>query len=124
MLKGEIDVSKFISRAKELRRYIWYCLIKISYILEGKVSSRVVKGIIKSEPMMWRFLDDPKNIPLTNNLAERQIRHYVVYRKNSYFAQSERGNRFLERVISLYLTWKQKGLNPFHNLLSILSHTA
>ena len=78
MLKGEIDVSKFISRAKELRRYIWYCLIKISYILEGKVSSRVVKGIIKSEPMMWRFLDDPKNIPLTNNLAERQIRHYVV----------------------------------------------
>ena len=98
MLKGEIDVSKFISRAKELRRYIWYCLIKISYILEGKVSSRVVKGIIKSEPMMWRFLDDPKNIPLTNNLAERQIRHYVVYRKNSYFAQSERGNRFLENA--------------------------
>jgi transposase len=121
MLKGEIDVPKFISRAKELRRYMWYCLTKISYILEGKVSSRVVKGIMKAEPMMWKFLDDPENIPLTNNHAERQIRHYVVYRKNSYFTQSERGNRFLERIISLYLTWKQKELNPFQNLLSIVS---
>lgn len=124
LLNNEMDISKFISRAKELQRYIQYCLIKISYILEGMVSSRVVKGIIKSEPMMWRFLDDPKNIPLTNNHAERQIRHYVVYRKNSYFAQSERGNRFLERIISLYLTWRQRMLNPFQNLLSIVSHTA
>jgi hypothetical protein len=49
---------------------------------------------------MWRFMDDVKNIPLTNNHAERQIRHYVLYRKNSYFTQSERGNRFLERIIS------------------------
>jgi transposase len=40
MLKGEIDVSKFISRAKELRRYIWYCLTKISYILEGITGSK------------------------------------------------------------------------------------
>nr|WP_256466325.1 transposase [Wolbachia endosymbiont of Oedothorax gibbosus] len=70
---------------------------------------------------MWTFLDDPGNIPLTNNHAERQIRHYVVYRKNSYFTQSIRGNMFLERIISLYLTWKQKNLNPFHNLLSIVS---
>ncbi|MFT4327771.1 MAG: transposase, partial [Wolbachia pipientis] len=42
-----------------------------------------------SERMIWKFLDDPKNIPLTNNFAERQIRHYVVYRKNSYFTQSK-----------------------------------
>lgn len=41
-----------------------------------------------SQDMMWKFLEDPKNIPLTNNHAERQIRHYVVYRKNSYFTQS------------------------------------
>ncbi|MGL5029107.1 MAG: IS66 family transposase, partial [Wolbachia pipientis] len=58
---------------------------------------------------------------LTNNHAEQQIRHYVIYRKNSYFTQSQRGNTFLERIISLYLTWKQMDLNPFQNLLSIVS---
>jgi hypothetical protein len=73
---------------------------------------------------MWKFLDDPESIPPTNNHAKRQIRHYVVYRKNSYFTQSERGNTFLEQIISLYLTWKQKELNPFHSLLFIVSLTA
>ncbi|WP_369800019.1 IS66 family transposase [Wolbachia endosymbiont of Ctenocephalides felis wCfeT] len=76
---------------------------------------------MKSDLMMWKFLDDPENIPLTNNYAEQQIRHYVVYRKVSYFTQSKRGNMFLERIISLYLTWRQKKLNPFQNLLAIAS---
>ncbi|TSJ81132.1 transposase [Cardinium endosymbiont of Dermatophagoides farinae] len=31
------------------------------------------------------IFQDSINIPLTNNLSERQIRHYVVYRKNYYF---------------------------------------
>lgn len=119
--ENKIDVVEFTERAKELRRQVWNHLVKISEIIKGKGSSRMVDEITKCEQMMWRFLDDPKNIPLTNNHAERQIRHYVVYRKNSYFAQSERGNRFLERIISLYLTWKQKKLNPFQNLLFIVS---
>ena len=76
---------------------------------------------MKSEDMMWKFLEDPKNIPLTNNHAERQIRHYVLYRKNSYFTQSDRGNRFLERIISLFLTWKQKDYNPFQKLLFLIA---
>nr|WP_253309770.1 transposase [Rickettsia endosymbiont of Ceutorhynchus assimilis] len=35
--------------------------------------------------MMWKFLRKPEVIETTNNLAERQIRRYVIYRKNSFF---------------------------------------
>ncbi|WP_243018580.1 IS66 family transposase, partial [Candidatus Cardinium hertigii] len=73
------------------------------------------------ERKLWKFEQDSDNIPLTNNLAERQIRHYVVYRKNSYFTQSERDNRFLERIISLYLTWKQQKLNPYTQLQILIA---
>lgn len=121
LLKNEIDVFRFTRRARKLRKRTRYYLKEIFHLPEAIGASRVAKSILKSERMMWNFLDDPENIPLTNNHAERQIRHYVVYRKNSYFTQSERGNTFLERIISLYLTWKQKGLNPFQNLLSIVS---
>jgi len=76
---------------------------------------------LKAEPMMWRFLRDPLNIPLTNNLAERQIRHFVVYRKRSLFTWSERGDRFLERILSLHLTWKQNDLNPFQQLSLLIT---
>ncbi|EAL58197.1 transposase-like, partial [Wolbachia endosymbiont of Drosophila ananassae] len=118
LLKSEIDVLRFVRRTRKRTKYY---LKEISRLPEAIGASRVAKNVLRSERMMWKFLDDPENIPLTNNHAERQIRHYVVYRKNSYFTQSKRGNTFLERIISLYLTWKQRGLNPFQNLLSIVS---
>ncbi len=121
LLKDEIDTLRFIRRARKLRKRTRYYLKNISNLPEAIGASRVAKNIMKSDLMMWKFLDDPENIPLTNNYAEQQIRHYVVYRKVSYFTQSKRGNMFLERIISLYLTWRQKKLNPFQNLLAIAS---
>ena len=82
---------------------------------------RKAETVIKSEDMMWRFLYDPYNIPLTNNHAEQQIRHYVIYRKTSFFTQSDRGNRFLERLMSLFLTWRKRGQNPFSELSQLIA---
>jgi transposase len=121
LCKNEIDVLRFLRRSRKLRKRTWYYLRKITYETEAIQAVRVARNIIKSENMMWRFMGDPVNIPLTNNHAERQIRHYVIYRKNSYFTQSENGNRFLERIISLYLTAKQQNLNPFQQLLTNLT---
>lgn len=120
--KKEIDILLFLRRGRKLRKRNWYYLRNISYLSGAPHAVRVAKNIMKSEKMMWKFLEDPENIPLTNNHAERQIRHYVLYRKNSFFTQSERGNRFLERLISLYLTWKQQDLNPFYNLKMLITH--
>jgi transposase len=68
---------------------------------------------------MWHFIDDDE-IPPTNNFAERQIKHYVKYRKNSYFSWSDRGDRFQERIKSIYATAKLLNLNPFHALQSLV----
>ena len=120
LLAERIDVLRFLRRAKVLRKRTWYYLKNITCLEDAQHAARVAQNIMKSEDMMWKFLDDPKNIPLTNNHAEQQIRHYVTYRKNSYFTQSERGNRFLERIISLYLTWKKRAQNPVKNLQNLL----
>ena len=117
----QLTVLRFQRRARKLRKRIWYHLAGISHKAELPHASRAAKNMMKNENMMWRFLDDPNNIPLTNNHAEQQIRHYVTYRKNSYFTQSKRGNDFLERVISLYLTWKKQGQNPVQNLRCLMS---
>jgi len=117
----EIGLLQFFRRIKKLRKRSWYYLKNLSYLERSAIhASRVAKNIMKSESMMWKFIEDPLLIPLTNNHAERQIRHYVIYRKNSYFTQSERGNRFLERIMSLYMTWKQENLNPVVKLLDQL----
>jgi len=117
----KINLAIFSRRARKLRLRTWNYLKDLTDLKEAVHAARVAKNIIKSENMMWKFLSDPINIPLTNNHAERQIRHYVTYRKNSYFSQSDRGDRFLERIISLYLTWKQQSQNPFKNLNLLLT---
>lgn len=120
-VKHAIELFTFLRRIRKLRKRTWYGLKAIVRLPLATQASRVARNIMRAEPMLWKFYQDPLNIPLTNNLAERQIRHYVVYRKNSYFTQSQRGNRFLERVISLYLTWKQQKLNPFTQLQTIMA---
>jgi len=121
LLSGEIDVLRFLRRNRCLRKRVWHYLKNIRYLPNAKQASGIAGNMMKSEIMMWKFLEDPIKIPITNNHAERQVRHYVVYRKNSYHTWSERGNRFLERIISLYLSCKQKNENPFIYLNNILA---
>lgn len=120
-LNYSIGLLTFLRRIRKLRKRTWYGLKAIARLAGAVHASRVARNIMRAEPMLWKFYQDPINIPLTNNLAERQLRHYVVYRKNSYFTQSQRGNTFLERVISLYLTWKQQNLNPFEQLQNLMA---
>ncbi len=59
LVRAEVDGNMFTTKSKLLQ------------LPEAIGASRVTKNILKSERMMWKFLDDPENIPLTNNHAER-----------------------------------------------------
>ncbi len=65
LLKNEIDVFRFARRARKLRKRTRYYLKEIFYLPEAIGASRVAKNILKSERMMWNFLNDSENIPLT-----------------------------------------------------------
>ena len=56
--------------------------------------------LLKVEPMLWRFMEYP-GLDLTNNTAERALRPYVIWRKTSFFSQSERGDLFRSRVMTV-----------------------
>lgn len=90
-------------------------LKRVSNLEECEQARRVASNILRSFDMMWLFVDD-NEIELTNNFAERQIKHHVKYRKNSYFTWSNRGDRFIERTKSLFATAKLQNLNPFYEL--------
>jgi hypothetical protein len=66
----------------------------------GKRTGNACKALLDEECMLWRFLETP-GIDLTNNTAERALRPYVIWRKTSFFSQSERGNLFRARVMTV-----------------------
>ena len=47
----------------------------------------------------------------TNNFMERLIRPFVLWRKNSFGTQSERGNLFVERMMTVSVTCQLQDRN-------------
>jgi transposase len=59
---------------------------------------------------LTRFLDDPR--PLTNNLAERELRTVCLGRKNHYGSKSRRGTEVAAILYSLLETAQLVGVEP------------
>lgn len=71
------------------------------------------QNILDKFENLWMFTKSG-DIDPTNNLAERDLRSLVLWRKKSYGTRSERGKRFAERISSVAGTIKRKGLNAIH----------
>jgi len=65
------------------------------------------KALLKHRDSLWTFVDDP-DIDPTNNEAERALRHAVILRKLSFGTQSDRGSRFIERMLSAVDTLRKQ----------------
>jgi transposase len=59
-------------------------------------------GLLEEYDALWTFCDvQDIAIPLTNNAAERALRHAVLMRRIQGGTQSEQGNRWVERILSV-----------------------
>ena len=73
------------------------------------------RDILKREEALFTFVD-VEGIEPTNNLAERQIRQGVLWRKGSFGTQSYAGSRFVERIMTVVSTLKQQDRNVLEYL--------
>ena len=76
------------------------------------------RHLLGREPMLWTFLSDQR-VPLTNNLAERALRPFVIWRKVAHASQSRRGDRFRAMVLSVTTTGRQLGVPVYQYLRQI-----
>jgi len=68
---------------------------------------------------LWLFLVKEGVAP-TNNHAERMLRFAVLWRKRSQGTASEKGNRWVERILSLRQTCRLQSRNLFFTLVDAL----
>lgn len=61
---------------------------------------------------LWLFLQE-KGVSPTNNHAERLLRFAVLWRKASFGTASDKGNRWVERILSLRQTCRLHGKRTF-----------
>ncbi len=85
---------------------------------EGEVGT-LARSLIRQIESLWLFLDIIEIEP-TNNIAERTLRYGVLWRKRSNGTQSDKGNRWVERILSFKQTCSIRSLNSFPLLVELL----
>ena len=115
----QIRMHFFQKQCEKIKQKMIHCLGLVIRKGGSKRASGVCKNILKCTKMMWHFLKDPLGIEPTNNFAERHIRKYVTYRKTSLFSWASWGERFIERMMSIYLSFSKT--NPFQLFYNILA---
>ncbi|MBI5114726.1 MAG: IS66 family transposase [Rhodovulum sp.] len=73
-------------------------------------TSRTCSNLLTLRGALWTFVD-VEGVEPTNNFGERTIRPGVLWRKTSFGTQSERGSRFVERMLTVTATCRQQGRN-------------
>jgi transposase len=74
----------------------------------GGKTAGVCGELLGLEASLWTFATVPGVEP-TNNAAERAVRHAVCWRKTSHGTDSERGSRFVERVLTVMASRRSQG---------------
>jgi transposase len=79
-----------------------------------------VRHIENEMDSLFTFLTE-EGVDPTNNFAERMIRYAVLWRKRSQGTCSEKGNRWVERIVSLRQTSRLQGKSTFDILVDAMT---
>ena len=82
-------------------------------------AGKLAREVLREIDSLWVFLDEAGVEP-TNNRAERALRFAVLWRKRSNGTQSEKGNRWVERLLSFRQTCRIRAEATFPLLVDII----
>jgi transposase len=68
------------------------------------------EDMLEHRAALWTFVEQ-EGVEPTNNHAERELRAFVLWRKRSFGTQSERGNLYAERLMTVAHTARKQGRN-------------
>ncbi len=75
--------------------------------------AKICGTLLEDFEKLWTFTRIPGMEP-TNNMAERDLRKLVIWRRKSYGTRSERGKKFVERITTVAQTIRKHGGNVLH----------
>jgi len=113
---GRIDRAEFRRLMAPLRKGVEAALRRgVDKKIHGVSGS--CADILKHAEALWTFVERDDVEP-TNNHAERELRAFVLWRKRSYGTQSERGNRYAERLMTIAHTARKQGADVLSFLVA------
>ena len=116
--KGKVTRKQFQTVMKPIRQQILVLLENATSSDDPKMAA-MAKKMLKFKDSLFNFVDI-EGVEPTNNFAEQTIRPYVLWRKKSFGSQSERGNRYIERMCTTVASCRQQSRNVLDFLTKAL----
>jgi transposase len=100
--------------------YARFCHLIERYHERADDAGRLARRLQREMASLWVFLRE-HGVEPTNNRAERALRFAVMWRKCSSGTESDKGNRWVERTLSLRQTCRQLGQAIFGVLVDAVT---
>ncbi|HOK53770.1 MAG TPA: IS66 family transposase [Armatimonadota bacterium] len=126
-------VRDVYERAKDFRNEIPKFRLEAKMAFERELMALAVPFLGKKKPQsvlagriekflaeLFVFVEEP-NVPSDNNAAERSVRPSVIARKISGGTRSEKGSKTRMILMSLFGTWKLRGLDTISECRNLLA---
>jgi hypothetical protein len=116
--RGEIERVQLQGEVGPIRAAFKKQLQAGTTLGDGKVRA-FSRELLKLEERLYLFVKE-EGVEPTNNAAEQALRCAVIWRKKCFGNQSDWGERFVERVLSVRATVQKQGSNFLHYLTACL----
>jgi transposase len=103
--------------AKQLQGLLAVCLAHVD--AEHAKTRALARELLNDWDTFWVVLDEPE-LPLTNNTAERALRHWVIARRIGQGTRTQQGSRSLALLASVIETCRQRGHSPWTYLAEVM----
>jgi len=101
----------------------WYarlCRLIDQYHDRQDDAGKFARRLLREMDSLWVFLAQ-QGVEPTNNRAERALRYGVLWRKRSLGTASEKGNRWVERILSLRETCRVQARSTYTVLVEAMT---
>lgn len=81
---------------------------------------KLARELLNDWDAIWKVLEYPE-LPITNNVAERSLRHWVIARKISYGTRTKQGSHAYTLLASVIDTCRQRGISPWPYIAEVIT---
>ncbi|MCP4368008.1 MAG: transposase [Deltaproteobacteria bacterium] len=87
---------------------------------EHNKTRNLARELLNDWDAIWKVLEYPE-LPITNNVAERSLWHWVITRKISHGTRTKQGSHAFTLLTSVIDTCRQRGILPWPYLAEVIA---
>jgi transposase len=107
--------GEFLERLNKFEKYCYR-----RYDSPHEKTKALAREFLNDWASIWRVLSNV-DLPITNNVAETSLRHWVINRKITYGTRTEQGSRVVALLASVIETCRKRNVPPWIYLASVMT---